>query len=81
MTAETRDPTSDSNTITVTLPTPDSYVDGTPMWECPDGEIRAWPHGIDVDGSVEDDVDDLEATALAVLAAIRAHRALARAAS
>lgn len=60
------------------LPAPsDRHPDGgAPIWHTDDGTVTAYPQGIELDGYLHEDIDELERTALAVLAAVQAVRGM-----
>lgn len=62
--------------VAVQLPAPTfrDEADNVPYWIFPGGEVSAWREGVEIDGALHEDVDAVEEQALAVLAAVRAHR-------
>lgn len=69
-----------SDLVYIQPPEPTRYStdDGTriPHWEISPLYVAAWPQGVEMNGTLVEDVDDLERRALSVLAAVLAHRAM-----
>lgn len=62
---------------TFLLPAPQMmrFSDGVmPQWGAWNCTVTAWPEGVEIDTDLTEDVDGLEAYALSLLAAVRAHR-------
>ncbi len=62
--------------VTITLPEPNHWYDGVPYWTQGAKRVSAWPQGVEVGGYLDEDVNGLEATALALLAAVHAYRSM-----